>query len=367
MYIDPNTGGILFQALAGVLAVFTGVLLLFQGISGSFFPDCAGTRTRMKKTSSGDDLSTVDWRRTKAYAVGLNSIYLNVAGREGQGNVPADEIENLLGGIRTKLSEWKDADGVPIIQKVHLKHETLYGPYTRFGPDLVVGYGGRRGTKRCGRAPERFGLPVMNKLFAVFNKKAQSKRKEPVIVVSGLPRSGTSMMMKILAEGGLPIVTDELRTAEMDNPNGYYELEMVKQMSAGNVAWLGDVGGKAVKVISSLLEYLPAQYMVKILFMEREIREILASQRKMLERRNEAPMVDDARMAEQFRKHLSIVKPWLARQPNMEVLYISYNALMSNPEPFCRRVNEFTCATLQMEQMLKVPNGELYRNRLGSG
>lgn len=203
----------------------------------------------------------------------------------------------------------------------------------------------------------------MNKLLKGFGKKGMS-RKEPVIIVSGLPRSGTSMMMKMLAEGGMPIVTDELRSADPDNPNGYYELETVKQLSSGNVAWLANAGGKAVKVISALLEYLPATYPYKILFMEREIREILASQRKMLERRNETSTVDDAQIEQQFRKHLSVVKPWLARQPNMEVLYISYNSLMSNPEPDCRRVIEFTCAPLDLGRMLSVPHRGLYRNRV---
>jgi len=203
----------------------------------------------------------------------------------------------------------------------------------------------------------------MNKIFAGFGKKTQPKKNEPIIVVSGQPRSGTSMMMKILAEGGVPVVTDELRPADQDNPNGYFELEIVKQLSNGNVSWLAEAGGKAVKVISSLLEYLPAQYSYKIIFMEREIQEILASQRKMLERRKEASTVDDGQMAEQFRRHISIVKPWLARQPNIEVLYISYNGLMSNPEPSCRRVIDFTCAPLQLGRMLQVPNGELYRNR----
>ena len=77
----------------------------------------------------------------------------------------------------------------------------------------------------------------MARLFAGFGKKTQAK-KEPVIVVSGLPRSGTSMMMKMLAEGGLPIVTDELRSADPDNPNGYYELDTVKQIPSGKVDWL---------------------------------------------------------------------------------------------------------------------------------
>jgi Sulfotransferase domain len=182
----------------------------------------------------------------------------------------------------------------------------------------------------------------MNKLFTGLGKK--SKIAEPVIVVSGLPRSGTSMMMKILSEGGLPIVTDELRSADADNPNGYFELESVKQMSAGNVAWLSHAGGKVVKIVSALLEYLPSDYAYKIIFMERQIKEILASQQKMLTRRNETSKADDVEMEQQFRKHLAVVKPWLIRQPNMDVLYVSYNALMSDPESLCRRVVEFTHA-----------------------
>ncbi len=172
------------------------------------------------------------------------------------------------------------------------------------------------------------------------------------------------MMMKMLAEASVPILTDKLRTADPDNPNGYFELETVKQMSAGNVTWLAEAGGKAVKVISSLLEYLPAQYSYKIIFMEREIGEILASQRKMLERRKESNELDDVLMQEQFRKHLSLIKPWLARQSNMEVLYISYNSLVLNPEPYCRRVIDFIDRDPgDLERMLRVPTGELYRNR----
>ena len=101
--------------------------------------------------NGGADLSGVDWSKTKAYAVGLNSIYLNVAGREGQGIVSADELEQTLGDLKTKLSDWKDVNGTPVIQKVRLKHETYSGPYTRFGPDLIVGYApGYRGSAETG-------------------------------------------------------------------------------------------------------------------------------------------------------------------------------------------------------------------------
>jgi sulfotransferase family protein len=201
----------------------------------------------------------------------------------------------------------------------------------------------------------------VNKLFSGFGKKPGLRR--PIIVVSGLPRSGTSMMMKILAEGGLPVVVDQSRTADEDNPNGYFELELVKRMSDGHIEWLANASGKVVKVISGLLEHLPQEYSYKVIFMEREINEILASQRKMLAHRNEELKSNDVEIEQQFQRHLSALKPWLARRPNMEVLYVSYNAFMANPELLCRRLIEFTDIPLDLGRMLSVPNRDLYRNR----
>ncbi|HEX6034958.1 MAG TPA: alkaline phosphatase family protein, partial [Anaerolineales bacterium] len=90
--------------------------------------------------NGNSELSGADWSKTRAYAVGLNSIYLNIAGREGQGIVSAEEVESLLADIKARLLEWQDADQTPIIQRIRLKHETYSGPYARFGPDLLVGY-----------------------------------------------------------------------------------------------------------------------------------------------------------------------------------------------------------------------------------
>jgi hypothetical protein len=202
---------------------------------------------------------------------------------------------------------------------------------------------------------------VMKKLFSSSDKKAS--KKQPIIIVSGLPRSGTSMMMRMLAEGGVPVITDELRRADSDNPNGYFELETVRQMSQGNVKWLENAGGKAVKIISALLEYLPSNYFYKIIFLEREIQEILASQHKMLANRNEQPTADDPEIERQIRQHLSVMKPWLVRQPNIEVLYVNYNSLMTKPEPFCEQVSEFLDLPLNQTRMLAVPDTHLYRNR----
>ena len=202
----------------------------------------------------------------------------------------------------------------------------------------------------------------MNKLFSVFNKKTQTK-KQAVIVVSGLPRSGTSMMMKMLVEGGLEAVTDGLRQADSDNPNGYFELEAVKQMGEGNLTWMDGSNGKVVKVISSLLEYLPPQHTYKIIFMERDLSEVLASQQKMLTNRNEESNVTDDELKQQFQDHLKTVRAWLVRQPNTEVLYVSFNELITNPEPFCVKIADFIGLPINKDDMLSVPNKKLYRNR----
>ena len=127
----------------------------------------------------------------------------------------------------------------------------------------------------------------------------------PVIVVSGLPRSGTSLMMNMLRAGGMPTVTDEMRTADDDNPRGYFELERVKQLAKGDVAWVESARGQAVKVISALLEHLPPTSTYQVLFMQRWLPEVLASQRKMLERRGEpTDTIPDQQMAALFDRHL---------------------------------------------------------------
>lgn len=172
------------------------------------------------------------------------------------------------------------------------------------------------------------------------------------------------MMMKMLAEGGIAVVEDGIRQRDIDNPNGYFELESVKQLPQGDFAWLEDAGGKVVKVVSSLLEYLPSKHSYKVIFMEREIMEILASQQKMLKNRNETNPIEDEKIKQEFQNHLLAVRAWLARQPNMDVLYVNFNALMADPLPLCNKVVNFLDMPLDTARMLEVPNKDLYRNRV---
>lgn len=200
--------------------------------------------------------------------------------------------------------------------------------------------------------------------MGIFNPFKKRKAPAVITIVSGLPRSGTSMMMKVLEAGGLEIFTDNQRTADEDNPKGYYELEDVKALKDGKSDWMQDAPGKAVKVISSLLEYLPSNYKYKIVFMRREIAEILASQKQMLIRRGESSDGDDQKMAEMFQEHLKRVRVWLANQPNMDILYVDYNALMAAPDPEVKAVAEFLDLTEKLDAMLSVPDKKLYRQKV---
>jgi hypothetical protein len=182
-----------------------------------------------------------------------------------------------------------------------------------------------------------------------------------IIIVSGLPRSGTSLMMQMLDQGGIEAVTDNVRTADTDNPRGYYEFEGVKKIKH-DAAWLSLIRGKAVKMVSQLLYDLPLCERYRIIFMERDLEEMLVSQEKMLQRlgRPAAPREEIKRA---FTLHLERLHEWLARQPNMHVLRVSYNALLQHPPEQARLVAEFLCGKVDLERMVNSVDRTLYRNR----
>jgi hypothetical protein len=186
---------------------------------------------------------------------------------------------------------------------------------------------------------------------------------QTITIVSGLPRSGTSMMMKMLEAGGLEPLTDNIRAADEDNPKGYFEFERVKQIETDK-AWLEDARGRVVKLISALLKHLPPSNHYKVIFMRRAMPEILASQRQMLIRRGEpADAVPDDKMAAMFEKHVAQVESWLASQPNIETIYVSYNEVMKAARPHAELVNEFLGGTLNVDAMVGVADAALYRQR----
>lgn len=182
-----------------------------------------------------------------------------------------------------------------------------------------------------------------------------------VIVVSGLPRSGTSLMMQMLQSGGIEIVTDKIREADADNPRGYMEYEAVKDLNSDK-SWLPTVRGKAVKIISMLLFELPPTERYRIIFMERDMDEVLASQEAMLKRLNRLGAPRD-KMADAFGVHLDNLDEWLGKHPNMSVLKVNYKNLVSEPEVEAKRVAEFLGDSLDIIKMASAVDPKLYRNR----
>lgn len=186
----------------------------------------------------------------------------------------------------------------------------------------------------------------------------------PVVVVSGLPRSGTSMAMKMLEAGGLELVQDGIRSADEDNPKGYYEDERVKNLhEMSDKSWLKNARGRGIKIISNLLRSLPGENNYKVLLVRRDINEILASQAKMLERRNEDSATDDERMAELFAADVWRAQYLLKNKSHFEWIEVNYSDVLADPETQARRMKDFLDLDLTVQKMSEVVDPNLYRNR----
>ena len=187
---------------------------------------------------------------------------------------------------------------------------------------------------------------------------------QPIVVVSGLPRSGTSMAMKMLEAGGLELVTDEARTADEDNPKGYYEDERVLHLHKNeDKQWLTDARGKGIKIISFLLEHLPPENNYKVVFMRRHLDEVLASQGKMLERRGTEDEIEDDNMRDIYTNHLLKVKAVLRCRDHLDWVEVDYKGVLENPRRAAERVREFLGLGLDVDKMTGVVDERLYRNR----
>lgn len=198
---------------------------------------------------------------------------------------------------------------------------------------------------------------------AEHDRLVKTKFRKTIYVVSGLPRSGTSMMMQMLKAGGLEVVSDGKRESDTDNPEGYLEDERVKRLQTDN-QWLGEAEGKVVKVVAPLVMNLPQGFDYKILFMERDLHEVLTSQQVMLGRKKAVEnKTYPAALAEAFAKQLEKTKSWLSTQPQIAVLPINYSEVIASPETLAESIRSFLDAELDVRAMAEAVKSELYRNR----
>jgi hypothetical protein len=194
---------------------------------------------------------------------------------------------------------------------------------------------------------------------------SSKKRIDEIVIVSGLPRCGTSMMMQMLEAGGIPPMTDHVRRADEDNPKGYYEFEKVKKIKE-DASWIKSCYGKVFKMVSALLYYLPSDKRYKVIFMRRQMEEMLASQNKMLQRQGKkSDDVSDEEMSKKLHTHLRKVEEWLANQNNIDVIYINYNEVIKNPYENAKLVNQFINGRLDADKMAGSVNTSLYRQKKG--
>lgn len=173
------------------------------------------------------------------------------------------------------------------------------------------------------------------------------------------------MLMQMLEKGGLSIVSDEQRTPDEDNPKGYHELERVKDLDKNlGKEWLKEHRGQVIKIISFLLQDLPLDLNYKVIFMRRDLDEVLRSQNKMLERRGEKGAdVPDDKMRRNYDQHLRKVRYRLNRLPNFKVLYLDYAKVVQDPHHEAGRICEFLGTDLDLEKMVNAVESGLYRNR----
>ena len=183
--------------------------------------------------------------------------------------------------------------------------------------------------------------------------------KGEIIIVSGLPRSGTSMMMKMLLSGGIEVYHDNLRKPDNNNPEGYFEHIAVKNLQKDN-SFLINADGKAIKIVSHLLYNLPDDYFYKIIYMRRNMTEVLKSQQIML---GKDPSVISASVANAFTKEIEKVDVWANKEPNVDILYINYAEIISNAAKQAEIIQIFLNQKLDIPNMVKAVNPELYRNK----
>jgi hypothetical protein len=184
-----------------------------------------------------------------------------------------------------------------------------------------------------------------------------------VTIVTGVPRSGTSLVMQMLAAGGLPVVSDGVRAADEDNPRGYFEFEPARRL-AHDAGWLPLAAGRAVKLVHTLVPLLPSGPRYRVLLVRRRLDEVLASQRVMLARRGLAPDdAEDARLLPVLAAQLVQLERWLEDREGLVWLGVEHAELVGQPGLVAARIAAFLGGGLDAAAMAACVEPGLHRQR----
>jgi len=192
------------------------------------------------------------------------------------------------------------------------------------------------------------------------NKSFYKYRNNQITIVSGLPRSGTSLMMQMLDHGGMDCLVDGKREADESNPKGYYEYEPVMSIHKDN-SWMDKAQNKTVKIVAPLLNKIDEQYRYKIIFMTRDLNEILKSQQKMIGKTED---VFPVKLYNKFQKLLSNIEVWKKKEPGVELIYLDYKDVLDNPESTVTSIERFLGVPLNRSEMINCIDKKLYRTKV---
>jgi hypothetical protein len=200
-----------------------------------------------------------------------------------------------------------------------------------------------------------------------YNKRASdpmpASAKEPIVIVSGLPRTGTSLMMQLLHAGGVPVLSDSHRAPDVSNPRGYFEYEKVKSLPADS-SWLAEACGKALKVIAQLVPFLPRGFEYQVIFMQRDMDEVIQSQSTMIEKLGKLPAADPHVLALAFERNLGAAREFISHQPQTTTEYVDYHELVTSPDTLIERLIRFLRRPdLDRRAMIDAVDMQLYRSR----
>lgn len=277
---------------------------------------------------------------------------------------PCKMMQPVVDRLALKVGDWADVYSVNID-----RCPALAGQFEVSGVPTFIAFADGKAVDR------KTGALTEGQMMALLKLAEESTPKVPVLnvaetvfdrpyitIVSGLPRSGTSMMMRMLEAGGIPPRTDEFRAADEDNPNGYYEFEDVKSIE-NYTTWIERAPSHSVKMVYSLLEHLPVDREYRIVFMRRDVDEILQSQKTMLERNGIQTDIPDATMKALFERQLRQFYTWLPSQSHLKLINVSYNQLISSPQTVIAQIDRHFDQTLDLESMTGMIDPGLYRHR----
>lgn len=278
---------------------------------------------------------------------------------------PCKMMQPVVDKLAVKVDTWADVYSVNID-----RCPNLAGQFEISGVPTFISFAdGKQIERKTGALTEGQMLKLlqsaehaMAKVSELTDVTATASGKPMITVVSGLPRSGTSMMMRMLTAGGIPPLTDELRPPDQDNPNGYYEFEDVKSIENYST-WIDQATGHSVKMIYRLLEHLPADRDYRVIFMRRDVDEILQSQKTMLQRNGVETDVPDSMMKALFERQLRQFYAWLPSQTHLKLINVSYNELLARPENVIAQINRHLNGILNTDEMLAIIDPNLYRHR----